>query len=213
MPIWKLEIHGMMPNRVIGLTGGIASGKSTMTKELKRLGYEVVDADAIARRVLDVDTKAYGQVVDHFGKRIINPDRSINRSVLRDIVFNDPHERKALEQITHPVIKETIFSAITNCLALTNGLVFVDIPLLFETSYDQYFHYNIVISLDRTLQLERLLKRDSMNEKIAKRIIDAQMPLEEKIAKASHVIENNASMASFIERIQRLVTTIENEIS
>lgn len=177
---------------IIGLTGGIASGKSLAAKELKRLGAHIIDADEIAKDDVNPGLAAYKDIVKEFGEGILNPDRTINRKALGQIVFSNPKLRERLEQITHPRILKEIDKGIEAIRANhAKAMIVVDAPLLIEIGLYKKMDKVIVIYCDEKTQTERLIKRDGFSVNEAKIRISAQMPLREKKRYADFVIDNS----------------------
>ncbi len=192
----------MMQSRlkVIGLTGGIAGGKSTALDYLRRRGVAVVDADLIARQIVAVEQPAYQKIVARFGAVILNDDRSIKRKALGALVFKDDAARRDLEAITHPAIVAEMKRQIGALQADGSApFIVLDVPLLFETGLQILCDCVWLISLRRDLQIARLCRRDDITKDAAERIIDLQMPLEEKKKLADIIIDNNGSL----EALQR----------
>lgn len=176
---------------LIGLTGGIASGKSLVAEELKRLGAHLIDADEIAREVVNPGLPAYKEIVKEFGEGILNPDKTINRKALGNIVFSNPKLRNRLEQITHPRILGEMDKRI---LAIQNkdpkAIIVIDAALLIEAGLHKKMDKMVVVYADEKTQIERLIKRDGLTADEAKNRISSQMPLQEKRRFADFVIEN-----------------------
>ena len=176
---------------LIGLTGGIASGKSLVAEELKRLGAHLVDADEIAREVVKTGLPAYNEIVKEFGEGILNPDKTINRKALGKVVFSNPEIRKRLEQITHPRIRKKIEAEISAIKAKNpKAVIVVDAALLIEGGLYKKMDKVIVVYADEKTQIKRLTERDGFTIKDAKNRLSAQMPLTEKRRYADFVIEN-----------------------
>ncbi len=194
----------MMPSkkRVIGLTGGIASGKSTVSALLRKRGVPVVDADVIARQVVAIGQPAYRQIVAHFGQSILTADRQIDRKALGAIVFNDKAELKTLESFTHPAIVAAFKEQIA-ILQQSDTIPFIvlDIPLLFEIGLQTLCDEVWLVAVDRKRQIERLCQRDGVAAEDAIRIIDLQMPLAEKAKLADIIIDNNCTVAALERQI------------
>lgn len=176
---------------LIGLTGGIASGKSLIAEKLKRLGAYLIDADEIAREMVMPGLPAYQNIVKEFGEGILNPDKTINRKALGAIVFSNPKLRNRLEQITHPGILGEIDKRV---LAIkdkdTKAIIVVDAALLIEVGLYKKMDKVIVVYADEKTQIARLMKRDGLSYNEAKKRISAQMNLNEKKKYADFVIEN-----------------------
>ncbi len=197
--------------KVIGLTGGIASGKSTALNYLRSRGVAVVDADLIARQVVAVDQPAYQKIVARFGAAILNEDRTINRKALGAVVFKDAAERRALEAITHPAIISEIKRQI-EMLQVAGGVPFIvlDVPLLFETGLQILCDQVWLVAVARAAQVKRLCRRDGIAEVAAERIINLQMPLEEKRKLADIVIDNNGSLADLQHQLDACYQAVQN---
>lgn len=195
----------MTRSRVIGITGGISTGKSTVTNILRDKGYIVVDADAISRKTLDVGTDAYNEVVSVFGKGMLNGDGSVDRIALGNLIFKDQKLREELNSITHPYILKQIRTELDHYK--DREIVFLDMPLLFEIQ-SSLLEYGIKIDqiwlvyLDRETQMERLMKRDSIDFELAKCKIDSQMDIEEKRILSDRIIDNTGDRTSLNEQIE-----------
>lgn len=189
--------------QVIGLTGGIASGKSTVSYYLMTHGYEVIDADEISRHALEPDTKAFKQVIEHFP---VLENEKINRQKLADIIFNNPDEKNYLEGILHPYIRSVIVQKIKQS---KNNLVFIDVPLLFETGWDDLCDHTIVVSCDKETQIQRVLSRDHCTRAQALDRIRNQMSLEDKEKRADYIIRNNTNYYDLEKEILRVLKEVE----
>jgi dephospho-CoA kinase len=194
-----------------GLTGGIASGKSTVANIFEEAGAGLLDADRIAREVVCPGLPAYRDIVAHFGRGILHGDGEIDRKLLAEVIFNDSGKRRLLEKIVHPQVrKETArrLEAIRRD-APDDAVIIVDVPLLFETGMDREFETVLVVYVPEELQLVRLMARDGLSETEALARIRAQMPIERKKSLATHVIDNSGSpaetRAQVLEVYRRLV--------
>ncbi len=179
--------------RVIGLTGGIATGKSTVASMLAARGAVVVDADLLAREVIAPGEPGYEKVVARFGGDIIDADGELDRAALAAIVFADPAARADLEAITHPRIG-TLMRDRIGVAASSAPLAVADIPLLFEGGGDAEFPETLLVYAPREVQLRRMRERDGWDEVAARRRLDAQLPIDEKRARATWVIDNGGSL-------------------
>ena len=193
----------------IGLTGGIATGKSTVGEILRRKGIEVVSADELVHQALLPGGGSYDSVVKEFGREILLPDGKINRKLLGEIVFKDDAARRRLEQLTHPVVIEAIKQRLESGARAGNKIIVVETPLLFEVGLCDLFDYIWVVSSTRERQLERICKRDRLTEEEAERRIAAQLPLEEKERKADAVIYNNNGLEALEKQVVDLLKTLE----
>lgn len=181
---------------VAGLTGGIASGKSTVAGFLENGGALIIDADQIARQVVQKGEPAWHAIVAQFGKQVLGPDGQLAREVLGDLIFNDPELKERLNRIVHPRVHQQIMERIRALARQQPGAVVVlDVPLLFEANMDRALDAVIVVYLPRALQLERLMTRNRLRRKDALARIRSQMSLEEKRVRATWVIDNSGSLA------------------
>uniref|UniRef100_A0A7U3YDN6 Dephospho-CoA kinase n=1 Tax=Geobacillus sp. (strain Y4.1MC1) TaxID=581103 RepID=A0A7U3YDN6_GEOS0 len=178
----------------IGLTGGIASGKSTVTKMIRELGIPVIDADQIARDVVKMGEEAYNQIIQAFGQKILQEDGEIDRAKLGAIVFHNEQERKKLNAIVHPAVRRRMLAEKEAYVQKGAKTVVLDIPLLFESELTHLVDKTIVVYVDDDVQLERLMKRNGFSKEEALARIQAQMPLREKVKKADAVIDNNGTI-------------------
>lgn len=189
----------------VGLTGGIASGKSTVSRMLHEAGAFIIDADALVHATLRKRGDAYAQVVQAFGETILNASGEIDRAILGERVFSNARERKQLEQIVHPHVFRMAHAAKAEIAHQhPNGVIVFDAALLIETGNWQTLDEVIVVYVDRPTQIERLMRRDGFPLDVAERRIDAQMPLHEKRRYASVVIDNMKPR----EETQKAVTQI-----
>lgn len=184
---------------LIGLTGGIASGKSTVAERFVRHGAELIDADIIAREVTQPGTEAHHEIVEHFGRGVLDEDGFIDRAALGAIVFSDPAQRAVLNEITHPPIMAEIADQLELLVAF-DGCVVLDVPLLVEAEVDRKYDAVVVVASRDHLQVERLVRYRGLTEVEAKQRVAAQAPLEAKLARATHVIWNDDSLPQLRER-------------
>ncbi|GIP33737.1 dephospho-CoA kinase [Paenibacillus sp. J2TS4] len=190
----------------IGLTGGIASGKSTVATVLVERGALLIDADQIAREVVLPGTPLLAQVAAHFGQAVLNPDGSLNRKKLGEIVFADPAARKDLEGLLHPQIRALMKQRMLEAEAADpHRLVVVDVPLLFESGLQAMFEQVMVVYVSRATQLTRLMARDGLTAEQAQRRLDAQMAIEEKKERADIVIDNEGSLSDTERQIDHFL--------
>ena len=176
----------------VGLTGGIATGKSTVAQILKQAGARVIDADRIAREVVKAGRPAWQEIVDHFGKKGLLPGGQIDREGLGDIIFNHADQKTVLNRIVHPRVFEAMGAEIDHIAETAPGcVVIVDIPLLFETGRHRDLAEIIVVYVPESVQLRRLMARDGLSRRNALARIRSQMPIEEKKKHASLIIDNS----------------------
>ncbi len=180
---------------IIGLTGSIATGKSTVANMIKELGIPVIDADKIAREVVEPGEPAYEQIVNQFGQGILFPDGTLDRKKLGSIVFQNKEKREQLNRIVHPAIRKKMDAQKNDYLQRGFKTVVMDIPLLFEGKRNQNeFDKILLVAVSEEVQLKRLLERDKMGEEDARNRIRSQMPIKEKIPLADAVIWNNGTL-------------------
>lgn len=179
---------------VIGLTGGIASGKSTVANMLKELGITVIDADVEARLAVEPGEMAYNKIVEHFGKSILLEDGTINRAKLGEIIFNDKEKRMVLNEIVHPAVRERMNEKKEAALKQNESIVIMDIPLLFESKLTEQVERSLLIYVDEATQLKRLMERNKYTENEAMARIQSQMPLKEKKVLADYLIDNSGTL-------------------
>lgn len=180
---------------VLGLTGGIASGKSTVSAMLTEMGIPVIDADKESRLAVQQGEPAYEQIVETFGSEIVLLDDEINREKLGSIIFHDEQKRQLLNIIVHPEVRRRLNEQ--KEAAINNGaaIIVLDIPLLFESQLTNMVDKTLLVYVDQTIQLKRLMERNSMKREEAEARIHSQMPLAEKIPLADEIINNNGSIA------------------
>ena len=187
----------------IGLTGGIASGKSLVAELFRHLGAVVIDSDSIAREVVEPGTTGWQSVVAEFGQDILSPDGTIDRAKLGSIIFSDRERRNTLNAILHPRIISTIRERIAAIgKKYPAAMVVADIPLLIECGLQHEFDAVIVVWSPPGLQQKRLMERDGLSAAEAQQRIDAQMPLDQKRASATFVIENDADQKKIEEQVR-----------
>ncbi|WP_251548007.1 dephospho-CoA kinase [Limosilactobacillus caecicola] len=187
--------------QIIGLTGGIATGKSTVSNYLRRQGYPIVDADQIARQVVEPGTSGLAKVVATFGNEILQSDGQLNRKKLGEIVFSDPAQLAKLNEILQPLIRAKIVRQLDELRNQQSPLIFLDAPLLFERHYQTTCDQVMVVATDPDTQLQRLMARDHMDQQTAQERITSQMPIQDKIDQADVVFDNNSSVAGLEEQV------------
>ncbi|KEF39560.1 dephospho-CoA kinase [Schinkia azotoformans MEV2011] len=186
---------------VLGLTGGIASGKSTVATMLRDLGIVIIDADVIAREVVEVGEDAYFKIIGAFGRTILHDDRTINRQKLGEVIFNNEQKRKVLNSIVHPAVREKMSRLKMEFIEKGEKIIVLDIPLLFESKQTHLVEKVILVYVDRDVQVKRLMQRNGLSVEEAEARINSQMPLTEKIPLADAVINNNGSIEETKEQL------------
>ena len=182
---------------IIGLTGGIGSGKSAAANFFQNEGISVIDTDQLARKVIEKDTPGYSKVVDSFGANILENNDSIDRAKLREAVFHDSEKRKILESITHPLVRELMLQKISSS---TSPYSIIMVPLIFETNSAKNYDRVLVIDCDVEIQLERAMARDENSADLIQKIIDSQCSRSERLSIANDVIPNNHSIEDLQKR-------------
>ena len=182
---------------IIGLTGGIGSGKSAAANFFQNEGISVIDTDQLARKVIEKDTPGYSKVVDSFGANILDNNDSIDRAKLREEVFHDNEKRKILESITHPLVRELMVQKISSS---TSPYSIIMVPLIFETNSEKNYDRVLVIDCDVEIQLERAMTRDENSADLIQKIIDSQCSRSERLSIANDVIPNNHSIEDLKKR-------------
>jgi len=191
--------------RLLGLTGGIASGKSTFAARLAERGVPVVDADALARQVVEPGAPALAEIADAFGPSVLMPDGSLDRRRLGALVFADPASRRRLEAITHPAIRVAMSAELGRLSASGQSLAFYDVPLLFEVGLQDQLDAVVVVWAPRPVQLERLARRDHLAPAEAEARLAAQLSLDEKAARADFVVANDGPLEALGDKADRLL--------
>ncbi|MGL5231774.1 MAG: dephospho-CoA kinase [Fusobacteriaceae bacterium] len=191
---------------ILGLTGGIACGKTTISNMFKKIGIEVVDADVVAREVLELP-EVLKEIRETYGDIIFENDK-LDRKKMRDIIFNNKDNIKKLNSIVHPkVIK--VFQDEYNKKKLKEDVIVFDIPLLFEVGLEKFCDKILVVYVKEEVQIERIMRRDGSSRELAKKIIDAQMNLGEKIKLADYIIENSGTIDELEKKIKLILSKIE----
>jgi dephospho-CoA kinase len=191
--------------KIIGLTGNIASGKTEVAKIFKELGAKVIDADKIAREVVEPGEAAWQEIVEEFGGNILNPDGSINRKKLGEIIFNDDKKREQLNQITHPRIMTKLKETIDNYKKENVKLVIIEAALIVERGgLLKVIDELIVVSTDPEAQVERIMTRDGLRRDEALSRMESQMPISEKTKHAAYIIDNSGSLGETRKQVEEV---------
>ena len=190
--------------KIIGITGGIASGKSTVTNFLRKQGFQVVDADAVVHQLQKPGGRLFQALVQHFGQKIILENGELNRPLLARLIFSNLEEREWSRITQGEIIREEL-ATLRDRFAQTEEIFFMDIPLLFEQDYSAWFDETWLVYVDRDAQVERLMKRDQLSKDEAEFRLAAQLPLEKKKDLASHVLDNNGSRDQLLTQVFSLL--------
>jgi dephospho-CoA kinase len=195
--------------KLVGLTGGIASGKSTVAEILKRQGAAIINADVLAREVVEPGHQAWTEIVNTFGTAVLQPDRALDRQKLRAIIFDDAAARKKIESIIHPQVRALAEQRIREHAAAGYAVIVYEVPLLFEGNLQEWLRPVILVACDVDTQRNRLQSRDNLSAAQAQKHIDAQMSLEAKRRLADYVIENNGSLEDLKRQVQAVLEKIK----
>ena len=190
--------------KIIGITGGIASGKSTVTNFLRQKGFEVVDADALVHQLQKPGGRLYQILVEHFGEKVLLEDGELNRPLLASLIFSNSEEREWSKQTQGQIIREELGS-LRDKLAQTEDVFFMDIPLLFEQDYASWFDETWLVYVRRDTQLDRLMNRDQLSKESAETRLASQWPLEEKKKFATYILDNNGSREQLLNQVVTLL--------
>ncbi len=213
MTMKKLRIIKRGNLALIGLTGGIACGKTTVREYFEQLGSATIDTDAIARGVLKNGTKAHKAVIRRYGPDVLDRSGCLKRDILAGIVFGDPRERKWLESVTHPAVADEVnrrLKELSSRAGKKQRIVIIDIPLLFETGLEKNFEAVIVVTAARCRQIARLKERNALSRKEALARVNALWPVRYKLARADYVIENNDSRKELKIKVKYLWKVLTN---
>ncbi|MFL2491668.1 MAG: dephospho-CoA kinase [Luminiphilus sp.] len=186
---------------VVGITGGIGSGKSAVTDYLETLGITVVDADKVARVVVEPGTSGLAAITEHFGMDVLLANGGLDRAALRKIVFDNHNERKVLEEITHPRIRDEIIRQLSEA---SSPYVVLSSPLLLESGQNTLADYVVVVDVPEEVQLKRTMARDDNSEALVKQIMAAQLDRQTRLSRADASIMNDTSLQELYERVEAL---------
>lgn len=189
---------------IIGLTGGIGSGKSTVARAFETLGAAWVDADDVAREIVLPGEPALLAIQHRFGDQVMHQDGTLNRAALREIIFKDPEQRQWLESVTHPRIRERLLQHLAQLKDQGAPYVLLVSPLLFESNQHALVQRTLVVDVPQALQLSRTQQRDGVSESQVRAILAAQLSREQRLAKADDVIDNSGDHASLMAQVARL---------
>ena len=199
---------------LVGLTGSIATGKSTVSAMFRTLGCVVLDADVLAREVVEPGEPALAQIVEEFGREVLQPDGTLDRKRLGAIVFGDPARRKRLEQITHPAIRDRFLRHLAELEARGfDGIVLWDAPVMIETGGHRAMEKLVVVATDEATQQARLQARDGIDAVEAARKIGSQMPVAEKAKLADYVIDNAGDRAATEARVREVHAALLRDLA
>ncbi|EAH4442628.1 dephospho-CoA kinase [Listeria innocua] len=196
--------------KTIGLTGSVATGKSTVSNLIQQAGIPLVDADVAARKVVEKGTDGLVEIVAYFGKDILLEDGTLNRAKLGEIIFQDKEKREKLNEITHPRVKDYMLNERERFFEAGEKVVFFDIPLLFESHLESLVDQIIVVWTTPETELKRLMERNNLTKEEALARINSQMGIDEKAKKADFVIDNNESLEKTQEQVLTFIERFVN---
>lgn len=196
----------------LGLTGGIATGKTTISNYLKTKGIPVLDADEYARKVVEPGMPGLTDIMNTFGKHVLQSDGSLNRKLLGQIIFNDMTARQKLNDITHPRIQQMMTDELQKLAKDKTPLVILDVPLLLENHNIAGADAIMVVTVPESIQLNRLMQRNNLTQEEAQRRINAQMPLSEKEKLADFIVDNSGTIANTLTQVDKVIQKITESI-
>jgi len=200
-----------MTTLLVGLTGNIASGKSTVARLLSERGATIIDADVLSRRAVEPGTPAYDRIVERWGSDVVAPDGLLDRAALRNLVFPDHDELEELNRIVHPEVNRLRDRLVSDAVGRGDRVVVCDIPLLFEKKMVDEFNRAVLVDAPRPLRLERLVRDRGLEETEALDMIAAQMPAELKRARADYVIDNVGTLTDLEAKVAQVWMELERE--
>lgn len=207
------ENLGMKQNKmIIGITGSIGTGKSTVSNYLISKGYSVVDADKISKGAYNVGSNGYKAILEVFGEEILNSNGEVDRKKIKKIVFDNSNMLQRLNMAIHPIIINEIEKEIEILLESQN-VVFLDAPLLIETELHKKVDKIIVVACDKNEQINRIIKRDKITADMAISIINSQMSIDEKLKFADYIVYNNSTIENLYSQVDEIILEIKKEIS
>ncbi len=190
-----------MTKLIIGLTGGIGSGKTAVCKLFAKFDIDIIDADIVAREIVEPNTPCYLAIVNNFGKGILKQDKSLDRSKLRQLIFNNDEHRAWLNTLLHPKIRQEMLE---QCQQATSPYVILCLPLLFENNLENLVNRILTIDCSESLQLERASHRDSNSQETIKKIMASQVSRETRLSSSDDIIENNSNIEELALKVEKL---------
>lgn len=198
--------------KIVGLTGGISSGKSTVSSYLKQLKIPVIDADEVARKVVEPNSQGARKIRKTFSSAVFEEDGSLNRQKLGALIFSNAENRQKLDDLLQPLIKIMILDEIEEHRQKGENMIVLDLPLLFEKQYEELCEEIIVVYIPRELQLERLMKRNQYTKQEALSRIDSQLSIEEKRKRATVLFDNQGTIQQLYQQVEQWLVETKNDI-
>ena len=198
--------------KIVGLTGGISSGKSTVSSYLKQLKIPVIDADEVARKVVEPNSQGAREIRKAFGSDVFEEDGSLNRQKLGSLIFSNAENRQKLDDLLQPLIKIMILDEIEEYRQKGENMIVLDLPLLFEKQYEELCKEIIVVYIPKELQLERLMRRNQYTKQEALSRIDSQLSIEEKRKRATVLLDNQGTIQQLYHQVEQWLVETKNDI-
>ena len=198
--------------KIVGLTGGISSGKSTVSSYLKQLKIPVIDADEVARKVVEPNSQGAIEIRKTFGSDVFEEDGSLNRQKLGALIFSNAENRQKLDELLQPLIKIMILDEIEEYRQKGENMIVLDLPLLFEKQYEELCEEIIVVYIPKELQLERLMRRNQYTKQEALSRIDSQLSIEEKRKRATVLLDNQGTIQQLYHQVEQWLVETKNDI-
>lgn len=198
--------------KIVGLTGGISSGKSTVSSYLKQLKIPVIDADEVARKVVEPNSQGAREIRKTFGSDVFEEDGSLNRQKLGSLIFSNAENRQKLDDLLQPLIKIMILDEIEEYRQKGENMIVLDLPLLFEKQYEKLCEEIIVVYIPKELQLERLMRRNQYTKQEALSRIDSQLSIEEKRKRATVLLDNQGTIQQLYQQVEQWLVETKNDI-
>ena len=198
--------------KIVGLTGGISSGKSTVSSYLKQLKIPVIDADEVARKVVEPNSQGAKEIRKAFGSDVFEKDGTLNRQKLGELVFSNVENRQKLDELLQPLIKIMILDEIEEYRQKGEKMIVLDLPLLFEKQYEELCEEIIVVYVPKELQIERLMKRNQYTKQEALSRIDSQLSIEEKRKRATVLFDNQGTIQQLYHQVEQWLVETKNDI-
>ena len=198
--------------KIVGLTGGISSGKSTVSSYLKQLKIPVIDADEVARKVVEPNSQGAREIRKTFGSDVFEEDGSLNRQKLGSLIFSNAENRQKLDDLLQPLIKIMILDEIEEYRQKGENMIVLDLPLLFEKQYEELCEDIIVVYIPKELQLERLMRRNQYTKQEALSRIDSQLSIEEKRKRATVLLDNQGTIQKLYQQVEQWLVETKNDI-
>jgi dephospho-CoA kinase len=192
----------------VGLTGGIGTGKSTVSRMFKEKAIPIIDADIIAKNILDTYPELLTKIRKEFGDEYFTEDGTLSRKKLGNFIFKFPEERKKLEDIMIPKIKDEIFKHVEVCRKLDEKICVIDAPILIETGVDNLMDFNILVWTNKETQIERVMKRDNLNLEEVMNRINSQMPMDEKKKRVDFIIDNSFEIDNTEKQLDKILNSL-----